>query len=99
MERGTFYDIQSALATPPDDEHSLIVDASEYVEFNVGFGGYLSENDDVYLDSFRTYADCNYLEVHEAEEDSNMGWGILHCEAYRFAMPLDGEIDFEWQQL
>ena len=98
MERVTFEELKEIIESwdrDPDDRACIHVNAEEYVQFNIEPGGYLSLNDDEYLDAFKTYVECNCVEVWEVEEALEEGWGIIISEPYPFAMPLDGEIDYE----
>lgn len=99
MEFGTFKDLQNALSTIPDDETLLLVNAYPFIDFNFDEGGYLELNDDEYKDGFTVYAECNYMEVMELEENLNVGWGIIHCNSYSFAVPLDATIEYGYMPL
>lgn len=99
MYLGTYEGLKDALRTIPNDDTVLAVDARPFVEFNLQEGGYLSENDITYKEGFRTYAECSYLEVFEIEDVPEMGWGIVYCESYRFAVPFDAQIEYGYEPL
>ena len=99
MERVTFEELKDIFFnwTPsPDENTALHVNAEEYIPFNIAPDGYLGLNDEEYLDAFRVYAECNYIEVWDIEEAPEEGWGIIISEPYPFAMPIDGEIEYEF---
>ena len=99
MEIGTYEGLKNALEAIPNDDTVLLVNAYPFVDFNFDEGGYLEYNDETYKDAFITYADCNYMQVAEIEDVPHMGWGIVYCEAYQFAVPFDAQIEYGYESL
>ena len=96
---GTYEGLKEALRLIPDDETVLLVNAYPFVGFNVRPGGYLSDNGAEYLNAFARYAECSYLEVSDIHDVSNMGWGVVECDPYPFAVPFDAEIEYAYDRL
>ena len=98
MERVTFSELKELFDNWNQDSNEksyFKVNAEEYIQFNIQPEGFLSSNDDEYLDAFQVYAECNNIEVWDIEENLDEDWGVIISEPYPFAMPLDGEIDYE----
>ena len=55
--------------------------------------GYLEYEDDEFCDAFARYADCNFIEVDEAEDTGE--WYLLDGEPYAFAVPYGAVIEYE----
>ena len=72
---------------------TLLVDAAPFVKFNVEEGGYLEYEDDEFCDAFARYADCNFIEVDEAEDTGE--WYLRDGEPYTFAVPYGAVIEYE----
>lgn len=99
MEIGTYEDLKYALATIPNDDTVLCVNVQPFVDFNVQPGGFLSDNDQEYLDAFATYADCSYIEVWNIYDIPEKGWGVIESEPYPIAVPFDAQIEYEYCSL
>ena len=99
MEYGNYESLEDAFRMIPNDDTMLMVNAEPFVDYNVQEGGYLSENDDEYLDAFAVYAENCYIEVWDLHENFDEGWIVVESEPYPFAIPLDAEIEYGYESL